>query len=650
MCGICGIYNAQTHEPVSSALVEHMTHLISHRGPDDSGAYLDGPLGLGFERLSIIDLGGGHQPMSNETGDIWIVFNGEIWNYKLLRKELAEKGHQFRTNSDTETIVHAYEEYGVDCVARLHGMFGFAIWDAPRKRLLLARDRAGKKPLYYTVVNGDFLFASEIKSLLHDPRVKREVDLQALGDFLSVRYVPGPATLFANIYKVLPGHWLLYEDGQVREECYWDYTFAPTEQHPIAEYIQGIRQHVHRAVEERMIADVPVGTLLSGGVDSSIVTGTMSQLTNQPVKTFAVGFDVPGFSELPYARLVADHFGTEHHELVVQCSDLSQYWPLLTWHRDEPVSEPSDLGVYLVSQLARQHVKVVLSGEGGDELFAGYPKYVVDWMARYYHILPATIRDKVIMPLLDHLPYSMRKLKTAARTLSQPAPQRWMAWFGTFNGPLKENILSESTRASIDTDASRIFRRWLENHPQRDNLSSMLYLDTKIWLPDNLLMKGDKMTMAASLEARMPLLDYKLTEYAASIPSNIKIKPFQAKYLLKQAFADFLPRPILTRKKMGFNVPTGTWFREGQRNLITQLLLSERTRNRGYLNNEFVASMLRDHLEGKTNYQAQLFLLASLELWFRVFIDSTRLEYPHQSVEELLEGSEADTPILAPRQ
>src|SRR5207248_4297670 len=281
MCGICGVYNSRSREPVSQELIEGMTGLISHRGPDDSGLYLDREIGLGFARLSIIDLSGGHQPMSNETGDIWVILNGEIWNYKGLRRELIEKGHKFRTNSDTETIVHAYEEYGVDCVARLHGMFGFAIWDASRKRLLLARDRAGKKPLYYTSVNGDFLFASEIKSLLYDPRVKREVDVQALADFLSVRYVPAPATLFANIYKVLPGHWLLYEDGRIREECYWDYTFAETEHRPISEYIQGIRQHVHRAVEERMIADVPVGTLLSGGVDSSIVTGTMSQLTKQ---------------------------------------------------------------------------------------------------------------------------------------------------------------------------------------------------------------------------------------------------------------------------------------------------------------------------------------------------------------------------------
>ncbi|MGZ3627505.1 MAG: asparagine synthase (glutamine-hydrolyzing) [Ktedonobacteraceae bacterium] len=649
MCGICGIYNAQSGEPVSTELLAHMTNSISHRGPDDSGSYLDGPMGLGFARLSIIDLTGGHQPMSNETGDIWLVFNGEIWNYKDLRKELIEKGHYFRTNSDSETIVHAYEEYGVDCVARLHGMFSFAIWDAPRRRLLLARDRAGKKPLYYTQVNGSLLFGSEIKSLLFHPDVKRKADTQALADFLSVRYVPGPATLFANIYKVLPGHWLLYENDTLREECYWDYTFGQTENRPIEEYMQGIRQHVHRAVEERMIADVPVGAFLSGGVDSSIVTGIMSQLTNQPVQTFAVGFDEEGYSELPYAKLAADHFGTEHHELVVKSSDLSAYWPLLTWHRDEPVSEPSDLGVYLVSRLARKYVKVVLSGEGGDELFAGYPKYVVDWMAQYYHILPIPIRDSVIMPLLDHLPYSMRKLKNAARNLSQPVPQRWMSWFGIFNGQLKEKILSDNTKASIDIDSSRVFERWLSNNPQRDDLSSMLYLDTKIWLPDNLLMKGDKMTMAASLEARMPLLDYHLTEYAASIPSNMKVKLFKTKYLFKRTFADFLPEAILTRKKMGFNVPTGIWFREGQRNLITRLLLSERARDRGYLNDAFVAKLLRDHLEGKTNYQAQLFTLASLELWFRVFIDEPNLVYPEMSVEDLLDESERDSRYLAPQ-
>src|SRR5256886_2187061 len=482
--------------------------------------------------------------MSNETGDIWIVFNGEIWNYKALRKEFLEKGHRFRTNSDTETIIHAYEEYGVDCIAHLHGMFGLAIWDVTRRRLLLARDRVGKKPLYYTCVDGNLIFASEIKSLLCHPQVKRRADVQALADFLSVRYVPGPATLFANISKVLPGHLILCENGEFKEHCYWDFTFGKTEDHSVEDYIHGIRQHIHRAVEERMMADVPLGAMLSGGVDSSIITGIMSQLMNEPVKTFSVGFDVPGYSELPYARLVAQYFGTDHHDLIVKCSDLSAYWPLLTWHRDEPVSEPSDIGVYLVSKLAKQHVKVVLSGEGGDDL------------------------------------------------------------------------------------------------------SSMLYLDTKIWLPDNLLMKGDKMTMAASLESRIPLLDYKLIEFAASIPSHIKVKPFKTKYLLKRAYADFLPESILTRKKMGFNVPISIWFRGEQRNLITRLLLSERARSRGFLSNEFVASLLSDHLEGRTQYGNQLFILASLELWFRVFIDNNRLEYPQMSVEQLLEEEESKVPTL----
>lgn len=647
MCGICGVYNGGSQEAASPQLIDQMTHLIEHRGPDDSGAHLDGPLGLGFARLSIIDLSGGHQPMCNETGDVWIVFNGEIWNYKTLRQELLARGHAFRTNSDTETIVHAYEEYGVDCIARLHGMFGLAIWDGPRKRLLLARDKAGKKPLYYSIVDGgDIVFGSEIKSLLTHPRVKREANTQALTDFLSVRYVPAPATLFANIYKVLPGHWLLYEDGKVHEECYWDYTFGPTEERPIADYLDGIRRHVYRSVEERMMADVPVGSMLSGGVDSSIISGIMSKLTDHKVKTFAVAFDHPDYSELPYARMVAEHFGTDHHELIVKSSDMTRYWPLLTWHRDEPVSEPSDIGVYLISKLARQHVKVVLSGEGGDELFAGYPKYVVDWLAKYYHILPPSVRNQVIMPTIERLPYSMRKLKQAARNISAPAPQRWMNWFGIFNGKLKEDLLSPATQAAIDMDSSRQFRYWLAKNPQRDDLSSMLYLDTKIWLPDNLLMKGDKMTMAASLEQRIPLLDYQLTEYAASIPSHLKIKDLKAKYMLKRAFADFLPEPILTRKKMGFNVPTGIWFREGQRDLISQLLLSERIRDRGYFNNDFIAHMVREHVEGQTNYQAQIFTLASLELWFRVFIDTPQLAKPECSTEDLLAE---ERPVALPR-
>ena len=645
MCGICGVYNMQSGEPVARALIEQMTALIDHRGPDDSGFHLDDNLALGFARLSIIDLSGGHQPMCNETGDVWVIFNGEIWNYKALRQSLLEKGHSFRTSSDTETIVHAYEEYGVDCIAHLHGMFGLAIWDRPRRRLLLARDRVGKKPLYYTSVNGNLLFASEIKSLLCHPSVRREADVQALADFLSVRYVPGPATLFAGVYKVLPGHWLLCEDGAIKEGCYWDFTFGEPKKRPFEDYVRGIREHITIAVQERLMADVPLGAMLSGGIDSSIITGVMSQLMDEPVTTFSVGFDVEGFNELPYARLVSKHFGTEHHELVVTGSDLTQYWPLLTWHRDEPVSEPSDLGVYLISKLARQHVKVVLSGEGGDELFAGYPKYVVDWAAKYYRLLPAAVRHRLFAQLLDRLPYNMRTLKMVGHVLSEPAPQRWMMWFGVFNGQMKNDLLSERTKMSIDPDSSRVFQRWIQGNRQRDDLSSMLYLDTKIWLPDNLLMKADKMTMATSLESRLPLLDYRLIEYAASIPSNVKVKPLQAKYLFKRAYADFLPEAVLTRKKMGFNVPAGVWFRKGQRQLISRLLLSERARSRGFLNNDFVAAILRDHIEGRAQYTNPLFILASLELWFRIFIDSPRPECPQASLEELLD----DEPVVARR-
>lgn len=613
-----------SREPVACAVLQNMMRLLEHRGPDEQGMYLDGELGLGFQRLSMLDLASGQQPISNETGDTWLVCNGEIWNYRELRAELMAAGHVFRSQGDSEVIVHAYEEYGVACLARLHGMFALAIWDSRHRRLLLARDRVGKKPLYYTRTGDDLLFASEIKALFADPRVSRRADLQALADFLSVRYVPGPATLFAGIYKVQPGHWLLYEDGKIRAERYWDFAFSPLEARQpcsTSTYLAGIREHIHRAVEERMLSDVPVGALLSGGIDSSIVVGLMSQISTQPVRTFAVGFDVPGFSELPYARQVAEHFGTVHHELMLTGAELTQAWPLLTWHRDEPASEPSELGVYLISRLARQHVKAVLSGEGGDELFAGYPKYAVDSLARYYHVLPPALRQRYLTPLLERLPYSLRKLKTATRALAEQPAQRWMNWFGIFHTPLKERLLASSVQAQVDMNAARIFQHWLDQHPQRDNLSRMLYLDTKIWLPDNLLMKSDKMTMAASLEGRFPLLDEHLIAYAASIPSHLKVRGWQTKYILKQAYADFLPTKILKRKKMGFNVPTGTWFREGQRGFLTGLLLSERMRERGLFKHACIEYLLREHLAGRVNYQAQLFTLASLELWFRVFID-----------------------------
>lgn len=638
MCGICGVYNARSGQPVATRLIECMMDVLAHRGPDDQGLYLEQALGLGFRRLSIVDLASGQQPVTNETGTIQLVFNGEIWNYRELRRELQARGHRMRAQSDAEVIVHAYEEDGPACLARLHGMFALALWDASRQRLLLARDRVGKKPLYYTRVGGDLLFASEIKALFCNPRVPRQLDLQALSDFLSIRYVPGPATIFKDIYKLQPGHWLLCERGTWREECYWDFAFEPLKQDqslPLATRLQEIRQHVQRAVAERLIGDAWPGAFLSGGVDSSIIVGLMSQLSAHPIQTFAVGFDTPGYSELPYARLVAERFHTEHHELVLSSAELPAYWPLLTWHRDEPVSEPSDLGVYLISRLARRHVKTVLSGEGGDELFAGYPKYAMDGLAGIYQFLPAMLRQGMITPLAERLPYRMRKLRLAARTLSEPAPQRWVNWFGIFPEPLKEQLLTPQLKAQVDLNASRLFQRWLDQHPQRDDLSRMLYLDTKIWLPDNLLMKADKMGMAASLEARLPLLDEHLVAYAASIPSHLKVHNWQTKWILKQAFADLLPRPILTRRKMGFNVPTGTWFREGQRAFLSNLLLSEQARSRDLFNASFVEHLLRAHLDGRSNYQAQLFTLASLEIWLRVFIDPPSLVSPYRAAEGL---------------
>ena len=616
--------------PVMPDLVNTMMDLLEHRGPDAQGSSIHEEIGLGFRRLSIVDPATGQQPIANETEDIWLVCNGEIWNYQLLREELIAHGHVFRSQSDAEVIVHVYEENGIEGLARLHGMFALAIWDSRRKHLWLVRDRIGKKPLYYTRVGGDLLFASEIKALFCDPRVNRRVNVQALADLLSVRYVPGPMTLFANIYKVRPGHWLLYESGFIREEPYWDVAFevlSARQPCSTSTYLAGIRAHIQRSVTERMTSDVPVGALLSGGIDSSIIVGEMSKCSKQPVRTFAVGFDIPGFNELPYARHVAEYFGTMHHELTLSGAELTQTWPLLTWYRDEPVSEPSDVGVYLISRLARQHVKIVLSGEGGDELFAGYPKYAFDTFARYYHLLPGNIRHKVITPFLDHLPYSARKLKTAAHALAETPAQRWMGWFGTFSNALKARLLTPELQAQVDMNAARIFQNWLEQKPQRDSLSHMLYLDMKLWLPDNLLMKTDKMLMANGLEGRMPLLDEQLILYAATIPSHLKIHAWQTKHILKRAYADFLPSEIVRRRKMGFNVPTGAWFRGSQRDFLSGLLLSEQMLSRGLFQRSCIEYLLREHLAGRQNYQAQLFLLASLEIWFRVFIDPPATEF-----------------------
>jgi asparagine synthase (glutamine-hydrolysing) len=380
---------------------------------------------------------------------------------------------------------------------------------------------------------------------------------------------------------------------------------------------------------------VPIGAFLSGGIDSSIIVGEMSRY--QSVKTFAVGFAEPGYSELPYARLVAEHFHTEHHEVLVSGEDLMNYWPLLTWHQDEPMCEPSALGMYLVARLARQHVTVALSGEGGDELFAGYPKYLLDSFSRYYQRLPAHMRNAFMAPLLERLPYFMRKFSLAASALNEPIPRRWINWFGTFSATLKQQLLTPAWQARVDMDAGRIFAEVLARSPQFDDLASMLYLDTVVWLPDDLLMKNDKMTMAASLEARMPLLDEELMTYAASIPSQEKVRGWQTKYLLKQAYADFLPSTILQRKKMGFNVPVGNWFRAACYPYLRNLLLSPRARGRGIFQMATVERLLEEHREGRINHQARLFALASLEHWFRVYIDPPTLAMPR------IEGTKVPT-------
>jgi asparagine synthase (glutamine-hydrolysing) len=482
----------------------------------------------------------------------------------------------------------------------------------------------------------EWLLGSEIKSVLAHPAVRRAPDWQSIADFLTVRYVPGAATLFENIRKVLPGHWLACDEHGPRDQCYWDVEFGSVEKRREDEYIDGIRTRVQQAVEDRMVADVPVGAVLSGGVDSSVVTGIMSRLSDHTVKTFSVGFDAEGFNELPYARLAAQHFNTEHHEVVVRARDLAWWWPTLTWHRDEPVCESADIGRYLVARVARQHVKVAMTGDGGDEVFAGYPKYVFDHLARYYRMLPVPVRAGIFGPQTRQLSYTMRRTKLAAEALSQPSLERWVAWFGVFSGDQLNKLLAPGLKSSVNLDGTVTFRELLGSHPQRDELSSMLYLDTKFWLPDNVLMSGDKMAMAASVETRQPLLDYRLIEYAASIPSSMKIRGGNMKHLFKRAFRDLLPEPIARRQETGFQAPISAWLRVDLRDIVVELLLSDRARDRGLFNGDVVALLLREHLAGKTDHGLQLFLLASLEMWCRIFIDRESLLRPHADSEALL--------------
>jgi asparagine synthase (glutamine-hydrolysing) len=625
MCGICGVYQYQADRPLDDSRFGAMLASIHHRGPDDQGVYLDGGLALGMRRLSIIDLAGGKQPIWNEDGSVVVLFNGEIYNYIELTRQLEQRGHRFATSSDTETIVHLYEEEGDRCVESLRGMFGFALWDERRQRLLIARDRLGIKPLYYSEVNGTLVFGSEIKSILQHPGVTPRLDLEALNNYLALRYTPAPQTLFTGIRSLPPGHLLIASEQGVAVRPYWDLEFtdqsAPSQSE--ATYTEALAALLDEVMDLHLRSDVPFGAFLSGGVDSSLIVALMAQRLNEPVKTFSVGFAQAAGEgdELPYARLVAQQFQTDHHEILVQPRDFTDLAATVIWHLDQPIADQATVATYLLAQLAGQHVKMVLTGEGGDELFAGYARYAAEQWSPWFRAAPGFARE-LALAASSHLP-GMRRAKLALYALCQPEESnRFLHWFPLFNQAAQAELTTSYLQGAQNGHSARaLYAQHLAQTNARNAMNRMLYVDTKLWLPDYLLLRGDKLTMAASIEGRVPLLDHKLVEFAASLPPQFKLKGAVRKYLLKQVGRRWLPDTIIDRKKAGFPIPIAAWFRNEARSFLHDLLSPTLIRRRGLFDEQFVQGLLGEHDRGFADHSPLLWGLASIELWQQLFLD-----------------------------
>jgi asparagine synthase (glutamine-hydrolysing) len=631
MCGICGKLEFDRNANVGAPLIRAMLDTIRHRGPDDQGVYLSSQVGFGHARLSIIDLNSGHQPLSNEDGTVWIVFNGEIYNYRELRTFLLAKGHTLKTQSDTEVIVHLYEELGPQCVEKLRGMFAFALWNENTKELFLARDRVGIKPLYYSLSEDGVVFASEIKAILADPAISRNLAPEIIDRFLTFLYVPGEETLLKGICKLAPGHYLLVKNGKAEIRQYWDLSFhKPSERRSIEDAERELSNLLAEAVELHMIADVPVGVLLSGGVDSTAVLSCAAERTDKEISSFTVGFSDAGFAdERPYARLAAEMFGSRHHEMTITADDFVAFLPKYVWHMEEPVCEPPAVALYYVSKLARKHVKVLLSGEGGDEAFAGYDNYrSIIWLERFKQIWPAgNGAASWGLSQLNSWAHSARVAKYGP-LVNATFPNYYYSRTSTpyrYSGNGIGELYSADFVKSIDREYTvEPVRRLFSKIANQGVLDQMLYIDTKTWLPDDLLVKADKMTMANSLELRVPLLDHRLLEFAASLPANFKLKGFALKYIWKKALSKRVPSSILKRKKAGFPVPYEFWLRNNFRNQIHDLLTDRKTVERGYFQKAAIEKLIAANRDCGT-YSKEVFSLVALELWHRMFLDGEQV-------------------------
>jgi asparagine synthase (glutamine-hydrolysing) len=629
MCGIGGKLYFDPSRAVERQVLERMNAVQAHRGPDDAGIFCQGSIGLAHRRLSIIDLSpAGHQPMSNEDGTIWIVFNGEIYNFQELRPDLERRGHRFRSRTDTEVLLHLYEEHGVGCVQFLRGMFAFAIWDAPRRQLFLARDRLGKKPLCYQQDGEALRFASEVKAILQDPAVDVRPDPVGISHYLTYSYVPSPGSAFQGVRKLPPAHYLICRDGRVEVVRYWRLHRHRKLHRPEAEWCQEILTRLEEAVRLRLISDVPLGAFLSGGIDSSAVVAMMSRASGA-IKTFSIGFDEPEYDELRYARLVAERFGTDHHELVVR-PDAAAILPRLTWHYDEPFGDSSAVPTYYVAQMTRRYVTVALNGDAGDENFGGYDRYVANLLAASFDRWPgAGLLRRGIRWGLRLLPRSGRRTSLLSRGrrflegLAEQPDRRYARWFCHFYGDRKEELLHPEFRAALgEEDAVEVLLGAFRDCDAPDFVDATLGVDAGLYLPDDLLVKVDIASMAHSLEARSPFLDHEFMEFAATIPSELKVRGRTKKYILKQALQGILPEQILHRPKMGFGVPIDHWLRHELRDLAYETLLGSRCLARGYFHREVLQRLLDEHTRGRAHWQYLLWTLLMLELWHRTYIDS----------------------------
>jgi len=631
MCGICGILNLTLGPAAHRDRIEAMSARLEHRGPDSHGKFELPHVALAVRRLSIIDLETGDQPLSNETGDVTLVFNGEIYNYRELRKDLIERGHRFKTRSDGEVIAHLYEERGPDFVSELNGMFAIALWDDTAKRLVLARDRAGEKPLFYWLHGGTLVFASEIKALFEYPGISREIDAEAVSQYFFYGYFPAPRSVYAGIKKLPAAHLMVAEGGEIRIEPYWrlqDHLCRPGRRHfndwEKRALVETLRRRLRDAAISRLVSDVPLGVFLSGGIDSSTLVATMSELTPGNVNTFSVAFPEESFNEASHASFVARHFSTRHHEVTADEASLREALDFLAGHLDEPLADPAALPTYLLSRFARQHIKVALSGEGSDELFGGYPTYPGARLAGYYLKVPRLLRKGLVEPFESLLPVSSSAVpiglflrRFLAHAERDPA-ERHQVWVAMFAPHELDRLFSPAWKGPRPA-SSVIFEpleRVLQGAEFDETVAGMLYLDFRLYLEDNLLVKIDRASMACSLELRTPFLDHRLVEFAAALPASMKVPRFQMKYILKKAVEAWLPRQIVYRQKRGFSVPIAGMMRNSLRPLLDETLGEEKLKRHGIFDPAFVRRLLEEHWSGRVDHRKALWSLLCFQLWF----------------------------------